>query len=117
MKEITGRGEETNYWKWRSMYIIMKINYTYFLSVELGLRSLSMIPRVKLLASFSCLCSEGFVFPTSGSHTITSSFVVTIGGGSKKFAPDSYTSKSFIYRRNNHVLTMLIAWPMDVKKQ
>ena len=50
-----------------------------------------MIPRAKLLANFSCLCSEGFIFPTSGSHTITSSFVEAIGGdGKKKFAPDSY---------------------------
>lgn len=63
---------------------------SYFLSVELGLRSLSMIPRFKLLASFSCLCSEGFIFPTSGSYTVTNSFVEAIGDGNKKFAPDSY---------------------------
>lgn len=62
----------------------------YFLSLELGLRSLSMIPRVKLLASFSCLCSDGFIFPTSGSQTVTISFVEAIGEGNKKFAPDSY---------------------------
>lgn len=64
----------------------------YFLSLELGLRSLSIIPRVKLLASFNCLCSEGFIFPTSGSQTVTNSFVEVIGDGNKKFAPDSYIS-------------------------
>lgn len=68
-------------------------NKTYFLSVELGLRSLSMMPRFKLLASFSCLCSEGLIFPTSGSHTVTSSFVEAIGDGIRKFAPDSYIEK------------------------
>lgn len=62
----------------------------YFLSFELGFRSLSMTPRVKLLASFNCLCSEGFIFPTSGSQTITISLVEAIGEGNKKFAPDSY---------------------------
>ena len=64
---------------------------SYFLSLLLGLRSLSMMPRVKLRASFSCLCSDGLIFPTSGSHTVTSSFVEAIGDGIKKFAPDSYT--------------------------
>lgn len=52
-----------------------------------------MIPRVKLLASFNCLCSEGFIFPTSGSHTVTSSFDEAIGDGNKKLAPDSYKTK------------------------
>uniref|UniRef100_A0A0A9GZX9 Uncharacterized protein n=1 Tax=Arundo donax TaxID=35708 RepID=A0A0A9GZX9_ARUDO len=45
-----------------------------FRSFELGFRSLSIIPRVMLLASFNCLCSDGFVRPSSGSHTVTSSF-------------------------------------------
>lgn len=49
-----------------------------------------MMPRVKLLASFSCLCSEGLIFPTSGSQTVTISFVEAIGDGNKKFAPDSF---------------------------
>lgn len=50
------------------------------------------MPRFKLLASFSCLCSEGLIFPTSGSQTVTSSFVEAIGDGIRKFAPDSYAS-------------------------
>ena len=66
---------------------------TYFRSLELGLRSLSMIPRVKLLASFNCLCSEGFILPTSGSHTMTSSFDEAIGDGNKKLASDSCITK------------------------
>lgn len=48
-----------------------------------------MMPRVKLLASFSCLCSEGLILPTSGSQTVTSSLVDAKGEGIKKFAPDS----------------------------
>lgn len=54
-----------------------------------------MMPRFKLLASFSCLCSEGLIFPTSGSQTVTSSFVEAIGDGIKKFAPDSYMPKCY----------------------
>lgn len=74
----------------------MEYFQAYFLSLELGLRSLSIMPRVKLLASFSCLCSEGFIFPTSGSQTVTISFDEAIGDGNKKFAPDSYqTNKSY----------------------
>lgn len=68
-----------------------------------------MIPRVRLLASFSCLCSEGFIFPTSGSHTITSSFVEAIGDGSKKFAPDSYTLNK------KRVKTMYNIWTIIIK--
>lgn len=60
-----------------------------------------MIPRVKLRASFSCLCSEGFIFPTSGSQTVTSSFVEVMEGGSKKFAPDSYISNNKKYHHFN----------------
>lgn len=77
----------------RERFEFMKTRFlTYFLSLELGLRSLSMMPRVKLLASFSCLCSEGFILPTSGSHTVTNSLLVVIGDGMRKFAPDSYMS-------------------------
>ena len=54
---------------------------TYFRSFELGFRSLSTIPRVKLLASFNCLCSDGLVRPSSGSHTVTSSFDSDTGVG------------------------------------
>ena len=54
---------------------------THFLSFELGFRSLSIIPRVKLLASFNCLCSDGLVRPSSGSHTVTSSFDNDTGVG------------------------------------
>lgn len=54
---------------------------TYFRSFELGFRSLSTIPRVKLLASFNCLCSDGLVRPSSGSHTVTSSFDNDTGAG------------------------------------
>ena len=57
-----------------------------------------MIPRVKLLASFICLCSEGFIFPTSGSHTVTSSFA-PIGDGKKTFGPDSYMDKTSYNRK------------------
>lgn len=62
---------------------------TYFLSLELGFKSRSIMPRVRLLANLSCLCSDGFILPTSGSHTITSSFIDDTGDGEKKFAPDS----------------------------
>lgn len=44
------------------------------------------------------MCSEGFIFPTSGSQTITISLVDAIGDGNKKFAPDSYICKQI---RNN----------------
>ena len=55
--------------------------FTYFRSFELGFRSLSTIPRVKLLASFNCLCSDGLVRPSSGSHTVTSSLDNDTGAG------------------------------------
>lgn len=62
-----------------------------------------MIPRVKLRASFSCLCSEGFIFPTSGSQTVTSSFVEVMEGGSKKFAPDSYIPNNKKYHHIHYL--------------
>lgn len=75
----------------------------------LGFRSLSMMPRFKLLASLSCLCSEGLIFPTSGSHTVTSSFREAIGDGINKFAPDSYTTKLYqvwiLCASNRHIQT------------
>jgi hypothetical protein len=91
----------------------------YFRSLELGFRSLSIIPRVRLLASFSCLCSEGFIFPISGSHTVTSSFDEAIGDGNKKFAPDSYMSdKKFqnMYRIWATILTTSFAPCLNEQK-
>lgn len=52
------------------------------------------MPRSKLLASFSCLFSEGLVFPSSVSQTVTNSFVEPIGAVMNKLAPDSLKSKA-----------------------
>lgn len=70
----------------------------YFFSLELGFNSRSITPLVTLRASFSCLFSEGFCRPNSGSQTITSSLEGEIGDCINRFAPSSCMNKRAPFR-------------------